>query len=59
LIIQGNKTIFSNWEKESWQTFEETSGYGDRNGSTNGPTAWQIYDDYYYDYDDDDDEIGC
>jgi hypothetical protein len=26
-ITQGNETLFSNWQKESWQTFEETSGY--------------------------------
>jgi hypothetical protein len=24
---QDNETLFSNWQKESWQTFEETSGY--------------------------------
>jgi hypothetical protein len=23
---QGNETLFPNWQKESWQTFEETSG---------------------------------
>jgi hypothetical protein len=23
----GNETLFPNWQKESWQTFEETSGY--------------------------------
>jgi len=27
LITQGNETLFSNWQKESWQTVEETSGY--------------------------------
>jgi len=26
-ITQGNETVFSNWQKESWQIFEETSGY--------------------------------
>ena len=26
-ITQGNETLFPNWQKESWQTFEETSGY--------------------------------
>jgi len=26
-ITQGNETLFSNWQKESWQTFEETSRY--------------------------------
>jgi len=26
-ITQGNETIFPNWQKESWQTFEETSGH--------------------------------
>ena len=45
-ITQGNETLFPNWKKESWQTFEETSGYG----STSGPTPWQIDDD-------DDDEL--
>jgi hypothetical protein len=29
----------------------------ERNGSTSGPTPWQIYDDYDDDDDDDDDEI--
>jgi hypothetical protein len=24
---QGNGTLFPNWQKESWQTSEETSGY--------------------------------
>jgi hypothetical protein len=23
----GHKTLFPNWQKESWQTFEKTSGY--------------------------------
>ena len=26
-ITQGNETLFPNWQKESWQTFEKTSGY--------------------------------
>ena len=26
-ITQGNETVLSNWQKESWQTFEETCGY--------------------------------
>jgi hypothetical protein len=26
-ITQGYGTLFSNWQKESWQTFENTSGY--------------------------------
>jgi hypothetical protein len=26
-VFQGNETLFLNWQKESWQTFEETSGY--------------------------------
>ena len=26
-FTQGNETLFPNWQKESWQTFEETSGY--------------------------------
>jgi hypothetical protein len=26
-VTQGNETLFPNWQKESWQTFEETSGY--------------------------------
>jgi len=24
---KGNETLFPNWQKELWQTFEETSGY--------------------------------
>ena len=27
MITQDNETLFPNWQKESWQTFEETSGY--------------------------------
>jgi hypothetical protein len=26
-FTQGNETLFANWQKESWQTFEETSGH--------------------------------
>jgi len=26
-FTQGNETLFPNWQKESWQKFEETSGY--------------------------------
>ena len=26
-ITQVNETLFPDWQKESWQTFEETSGY--------------------------------
>jgi calcineurin-like phosphoesterase len=26
-ITQGNETLFPKWQKESWQTFEETSRY--------------------------------
>ena len=26
-ITQGNETLFPNWQKESWQTSEETSRY--------------------------------
>jgi hypothetical protein len=26
-ITQGNETLFPNWQKELWQTFEETSRY--------------------------------
>jgi len=26
-ITQGNETLRPNWQKESWQTFEEISGY--------------------------------
>jgi len=26
-ITQGNETLFPNWQKELWQTFEETSEY--------------------------------
>jgi hypothetical protein len=25
-VTQVNETLFPNWQKESWQTFEETSG---------------------------------
>ena len=25
-ITEGNETLFPNWQKESWQTSEETSG---------------------------------
>jgi hypothetical protein len=25
--MQGNETLFPNWQKKSWQTFEEASGY--------------------------------
>jgi hypothetical protein len=25
--VKGNETLFPNWQKESWQTFEDTSGY--------------------------------
>ena len=27
VITQGNETLLPNWQKESWQIFEETSGY--------------------------------
>jgi hypothetical protein len=26
-ITQGNETLLLNWQEESWQTSEETSGY--------------------------------
>jgi hypothetical protein len=26
-ITQVNETLFPNWQKESWKTFEEASGY--------------------------------
>jgi hypothetical protein len=26
-ITQGKETLLPDWQKESWQTFEETSGY--------------------------------
>jgi hypothetical protein len=26
VFTQGNETLFPNWQKESWKTFEETSG---------------------------------
>jgi hypothetical protein len=26
-FIQRNETLLPNWQKESWKTFEETSGY--------------------------------
>ena len=37
-IYYGNNYLFSNWQKESLQTFEETSGYvRPGKGSTSGP----------------------
>ena len=27
LDAQGNETLFPNWQKESWKTFEDASGY--------------------------------
>jgi hypothetical protein len=27
ILVQDNETLFPNWQKELWQTFEETSGY--------------------------------
>ena len=38
---------YPNWQKESWQTFEETSGYVRPERVNNGTTPWQIYDDDY------------
>jgi len=26
-VTQSNETLLSNWQKESWKTFKETSGY--------------------------------
>jgi hypothetical protein len=26
-FTQGNETLLPNWQQESWQTFEDTSGY--------------------------------
>ena len=49
--FRGNFNYWQVSRKEAWQTFEETSGYVRRNGSTSGPTPWQIYDD------DDDDDV--
>jgi len=36
---QDNETVFPSWQKESWQTSEETSGYVRPERSTRGPTA--------------------
>jgi len=44
-ISQGNETLFPNWQKEPWQTFEETSGYVRPERVNKWPTPWQIYDD--------------
>jgi hypothetical protein len=30
--------LFTSWQKESWQNFEETSGYVRPDRSTSGPT---------------------
>jgi hypothetical protein len=49
-ITQGNETLLSDWQKESWQTFEEASGHVRPERVTSGPTARQIDDD-------DDDDI--
>jgi hypothetical protein len=27
MATQGNETLLSDWQKESWQTFEEASGH--------------------------------
>jgi hypothetical protein len=35
-----------NWQKESWQIFEETSGYVRPERVNKWPTPWQIY--YHY-----------
>ena len=49
---QGNETLFPNWQKESWQTFEETSGYVRPERFNKWPNSMT----YIYDDDDDDDD---
>jgi len=39
LITQGNETLFPGWQKESWQTFEETSGYVRQEPVSKGPNS--------------------
>jgi hypothetical protein len=36
---QSNETLFRNWQKESWQTFEETSGYVRQERVNNWPNS--------------------
>ena len=43
-----------NWQKESWQTFEETYVYVRPERVNKWPTPWQIYDDDGNDHDHDD-----
>ena len=38
-ITQGNETLFPNWQKESWQTFEETSRYVRPERVNKGPNS--------------------
>ena len=40
-ITQGNETLLPNWQKESWQIFEETCGYV----RPERDNKWQIDDD--------------
>jgi hypothetical protein len=54
LTTQGNETLFPNWQKESWQTFEETSGYVRPGRVNKWPNSMTDIDD---DGDDDDDAI--
>ena len=48
-FTQGNETLFPNWQKESWLTFQETSGYVRPERVNKWPN--------YMTYDDDDDTI--
>jgi hypothetical protein len=38
-FTQGYETLFPNWQKESWQTFEETSGYVRPEGVNKWPNS--------------------
>ena len=38
-FTHGNETLFPNWQKESWQTFEETSGYVRQERVNKWPTS--------------------
>jgi hypothetical protein len=38
-FTQGNETLFPSWQKESWQTFEQTSGYVRPERVNNSPNS--------------------
>ena len=56
------KFYFPTGRRNRGRTLKRLVDTWDRNGSTGGPTGWQIYDgddgdDEYDDYDDDDDDV--